>query len=253
MGDQLEKRVLVIGDSCTDVHIYGTCDRLCPDAPVPVFLPSITKRNKGMAGNVHENLLSLNVNSTLVTNPDGVEKVRYVEKSTNHMIVRIDSGEEQIKRINNLHLIPIETYDAIVISDYNKGFLTEEDIQFISRHHETVFLDTKKLLGDWASKVKFIKINQVEHARTLHTIRDKAWINESLIITRGSKGCYYKGEIFPVEKVEIKDLSGAGDTFLAGLVANYLETNEIRTALKYANDCATKVVQQKGVNTINDI
>ena len=249
----MEKRVLVIGDSCTDVHIYGTCDRLCPDAPVPVFLPSFTKRNKGMAGNVHENLLSLNVNSTLVTNQDGVEKVRYVEQSTNHMIVRIDSGEEHIKRIKHLHLLPLETYDAIVISDYNKGFLTEQDIEFIANHHEVVFLDTKKLLGEWASKVKFVKINQVEHQRTLHTIQNKPSITDNLIITRGSKGCYYKGEIFPVERVEIKDLSGAGDTFMAGLVAKYLETDNIRESLKYANRCATVVVQQKGVNTINDI
>jgi bifunctional ADP-heptose synthase (sugar kinase/adenylyltransferase) len=28
------KKVLVIGDSCTDVFRYGNCDRLCPEAPV---------------------------------------------------------------------------------------------------------------------------------------------------------------------------------------------------------------------------
>ena len=28
-------KILVIGDSCKDVHIYGKCERMCPDAPVP--------------------------------------------------------------------------------------------------------------------------------------------------------------------------------------------------------------------------
>ena len=50
--------------------------------------------------------------------------------------------------------------------------------------------------------------------------------------------------------VEIKDLSGAGDTFLAGLVCNYLNTNDIKQAIIFANECATKVVQRRGVNVV---
>lgn len=249
----MEKRVLVIGDSCTDVHVYGTCSRLCPDAPVPVFLPEYTRQNRGMAGNVYENLESLGIKTEIITNEDSVKKTRYVEKNTNHMIVRIDSGEEKIKRINNLHLVDFEQYDAIVVSDYDKGFLTEEDIAFIAKSHSLVFLDTKKLLGDWASEITFIKINEVEHARTKHTLAGTTWSNNSLVVTRGSRGCAYRGEIFPVEKVEIKDLSGAGDTFLAGLVAKYLESNDMRLSLKFANECATVVVQQKGVTIVNDV
>ena len=50
--------VLVIGDSCKDVFVYGRCDRLAPDGPIPVFVPLYSKANRGMAGNVYENLLS---------------------------------------------------------------------------------------------------------------------------------------------------------------------------------------------------
>ena len=248
----MEKRVLVIGDSCTDVHVYGTCSRLCPDAPVPVFLPTHTRKNRGMAGNVYENLISLKIGAELVTNSYDVEKTRYVEQNTNHMIVRIDSGEEKIERIQNIEKVQFELYDAIVISDYNKGFLTEEDIAYISQRHSLVFMDTKKLLGDWAKHIEYIKINEMEYERTAHTLVGKKWIYDNLIITKGSKGCSYKGEIFPVEKVEIKDLSGAGDTFLAGLAAKYLESNDMRLSLKFANECATVVVQQKGVTIVND-
>ena len=61
-------KILVIGDSCKDVFKYGTCDRLCPDAPIPVFIPAHKKENRGMAGNVYQNLLSLKADVKLITN-----------------------------------------------------------------------------------------------------------------------------------------------------------------------------------------
>jgi sugar/nucleoside kinase (ribokinase family) len=53
-----------------------------------------------------------------------------------------------------------------------------------------------------------------------------------------------------VENVEVKDMSGAGDTFLAGLVVKYLETKDIRQAIVFANECATEVVQRRGVGVV---
>jgi len=243
-------KVLVIGDSCEDVFNYGTCERLAPAAPVPVFVSKIKKSNKGMAGNVYKNLRSLGLECEIITNKNEIIKTRFVDETTNHMIMRLDSGEENLERIDNLHLIPFESYDAVVISDYNKGFLAEEDIEYISRKHSLVFLDTKKLLGNWAREVKFIKINKPEFERTIHLIKKKVWIKEKLIVTLGSAGCSYCGEKFPVNKVEIKDLTGAGDTFLSALVREYLDSKDIRKSIEYANKCATVVVQQKGVNTV---
>ena len=75
-------------------------------------------------------------------------------------------------------------------------------------------------------------------------------MQESLIVTLGSEGCKYKEDIYPVDKVEVKDLTGAGDSFLAGLVSKYIETQSIGESIQYANECATKVVQQRGVNTL---
>ena len=48
----------------------------------------------------------------------------------------------------------------------------------------------------------------------------------------------------------IKDISGAGDTFLAGLVVKFIKTDEIKKAIKFAQECTTKVVQKEGVATI---
>ena len=243
-------KVLVIGDSCKDVFVYGKCERLAPAAPVPVFVPLYSKENKGMAGNVNENLISIGVNTNIITNQKDITKTRYVDEKTNHIVIRIDSNEEKIDRIKNMEKIIFKNYDAIVISDYNKGFLHEEDIAFISEQHPLVFMDTKKLLGEWAQNIDYIKINEEEYNKTKHLLEDAKWIDDKLIVTIGSRGCRYKDSILPVQKVEIKDLTGAGDTFMAGLVCKYLETSNILDSLIYANECATQVVQQKGVNTI---
>ena len=109
-----------------------------------------------------------------------------------------------------------------------------------------MFIDTKKILGEWYKKAKFIKINEKEYNRTKLTVTT----NNNLIVTLGDKGCLFNDELFPVEKVEVKDMSGAGDTFLAGLVYEYLNTKDISKAITFANQCATNVVQRRGVNVV---
>ena len=205
-----------------------------------------------MAGYVWTNLMSFNkLEVDLVTNQTEVTKTRYVHEPTNHMFVRVDSGEERIERISNLDLINFEQYDAVVVSDYNKGFLREDDITKIGDRHPLTFLDTKKLLGPWAETITFIKINQQEYDRTVHTLFNYDRLANKLIVTLGSKGCRFRGRRFPVDKVEIKDPIGAGDSFLAALVFRYLHNNgAMQDAIEFANTCASIVVQQKGVNTV---
>jgi D-beta-D-heptose 7-phosphate kinase/D-beta-D-heptose 1-phosphate adenosyltransferase len=140
-------------------------------------------------------------------------------------------------------------YDAIIISDYNKGFLEEEDIQDICENNKNVFIDTKKKLGEWVKDADFIKINELEYKKNHELLSDKGF-EEKLIVTLGSKGCRYNGKDFPVEEVPVKDVSGAGDTFIAGLVRGYLDTQDIESAIEFAQKCTTVVVQQHGVATV---
>ena len=251
-------KILVIGDSCIDAYVYGRCDRLCPAAPVPVFVPLYRKENRGMAGNVYENVLSLGLECDFICNDaTKVVKTRFVEDKTNHMIMRLDKGDDNVEHIfehienTQKWAAHLKEYDAVIISDYNKGFVSEDDIEFISSNHDMVFLDTKKLLGAYARNCKFIKINEYEYENSKHLLPTLGhWVQESLIVTLGSEGCKYKEDIYPVDKVEVKDLTGAGDSFLAGLVSKYIETQSIGESIQYANECATKVVQQRGVNTL---
>ena len=64
----------------------------------------------------------------------------------------------------------------------------------------------------------------------------------------GGDGCEFRGVQFSVRKVDVQDASGAGDTFMAGLVVKFLETKNIFASIEFANECASKVVSQRGVS-----
>ena len=118
-------RVLVIGDSCIDEYIYCKTNRFCPDAPVPILKPESYVSTEGMAGNVADNLRALDIEVDLISNANQIKKTRFVDDRTNHMFVRIDEGENDIFPIEQktLENINWNNYDAVVISDYDKGFL----------------------------------------------------------------------------------------------------------------------------------
>lgn len=240
-------RILVVGDSCTDKFVYGRCERLNPEAPTPVFIPEDEISNPGMAANVYKNLDSVSLYEVnLWTNLNDCYKVRFVDKTSNYILLRVDSGEENIDRIK-LDDYDFSEWDAVVISDYNKGFLTESDIKYISECAKLTFMDTKKRLGDWASSVTWIKINSKEFANPAH---DQDFIKKNLnkiIVTLGNGGSKLGSQIFSTEMVEVRDVVGAGDTFLSALVLKYLQTNQIEDSIKIANLCATESVRHKGV------
>ena len=247
--------ILVIGDTCTDKFVYGPAIRIAPEAPVPVLNPKNISTNLGMAGNVVNNLKSLGVNVLSIVNEEIVTKTRYVDDRSGQILLRVDENDK-IKRINKDVLASIKNnnlnnikIDAIIISDYDKGFLKEKDIKYICQNNFNVFIDTKKIVDSWISDATFIKINHIEFERTKYTLKDVD-IEDKLVVTLSSKGCKYKDEIFPVKKVSIKDVSGAGDTFLSGLVVEYIKTKDIRKAILFAQKCATIVVQKLGVSTI---
>jgi D-beta-D-heptose 7-phosphate kinase/D-beta-D-heptose 1-phosphate adenosyltransferase len=247
-------KILVVGDSCMDVYVYGKCLRMCPDAPVPVMVPTETITYPGMAGNVVRNIEALGAEITTLTNKEQIHKTRYVDSKTNHMFIRVDTGEEQIARVKDLDKINFKAFDAIVISDYCKGFLEEEDIAYIAENsdweHTTTFLDTKKVINNiFVDKINYIKINESEFAKCRGHISQK--VLDKTIVTISSQGCIHDGKVYPVQKVDVKDNTGAGDTFLSGLAVKYCQTHDIIKAINYANKCATYVVQRKGTTIVN--
>ena len=241
----------VVGDVCLDTWVYGTVDRICPEAPVPVFNPTNEVSNKGMAGNVFRNLQSLGYDAQLFAPKSFPIKTRYIEERSNALIVRVDTNDySRLIDTNTLDTILNADLDCLVISDYNKGFLNADTIKILSDRH-LVFLDTKKIIGEWCTDIEFIKLNESEYFRNKEAVASPgiySFINQ-LIVTLGSGGTDYLYKNYPVDKVEVKDSVGAGDTFIAALAGRYSEHVDIHDAIRFANKASTVVVQKKGVAT----
>ena len=236
-------KVLLLGDSCEDEYIYGRCTRISPEAPVPVLDYAKIQTKSGMAGNVCLNLQSFGLDITFLTNNEQLVKTRFIDEKSNQQILRVDN-EEKIKPL----MIPVatDTFDAVVISDYDKGYLTTKKIfEIVDSSSCPVFIDSKKSILPNRPNC-FIKINDVEYEKL-----DNYNI-ENLIVTKGSEGCIYKQTLYPAEKVNVYDVVGAGDTFLAALVYGYITTNNIDQSLMLGNRAAGIAVQQPGTYILTE-
>ena len=228
-------KVLLIGDSCIDKYVYGEVKRLNPEAPVPVLNYTRSISTEGMAWNVFNNLNAFGVDVDMVTNDETIIKTRYVDEKSNQQILRVDEeGEVQQLEFE----FTDDQYDALVISDYDKGFITQDKlIELSSRFVGPVFVDTKK---NTIPEGVFVKINEIEFEKLSH------YNSDNLIITRGGKGTEYRGKLYPAEKVNVFDVVGAGDTFLAALVVGYIQTKSMDNAIPFANKAAAVAVSHTG-------
>ena len=234
---QTKFKILLIGDSCLDVYHYGNVNRISPEAPVPVFTFSHEERKPGMAGNVANNLEALGCGVNYLHGETSV-KTRLIDIRSKQQIVRID---------NDILSNPLEfateipdVYDAVVISDYDKGTVSYELIEELIALSIPIFIDTKKtdlerMQGAW------VKINELEYSR----IKTEC---TGLIVTLGSKGAMvpHHNLSFSAPEVGVSDVCGAGDTFLAALAYQYLVTYSIEDAIKFANKASAITVQHVG-------
>ena len=237
-------KVLLLGDSCEDEYIYGRCNRLSPEAPVPILDYAKLQTKSGMAGNVCLNLQSFGLDITFLTNPEKIVKTRFIDEKSNQQILRVDN-ETRVKPL----LVPVATssFDAVVISDYNKGYLPIEKIfEIVESATCPVFIDSKKTVLPNKENC-FVKINDVEYEKLQHD----CYI-DNLIVTKGSEGCIYKQTLYPAEKVNVYDVVGAGDTFLSALVYGYITTNNIDESLMMGNRAAAIAVQQPGTYILTE-
>ena len=244
-------RVLLIGDSCTDVYVYGDVKRLNPEAPVPILEPKRQDTTKGMAWNVYNNLTAFGLSVFMLTNEEEITKTRYIDEKSNQQILRVDDEPEIVplpykepfiddrSAYHKLHHgVPEEDwYDIMVISDYNKGYITQEKLfELVDWFDGPIIIDSKKTkLPDEC----YIKVNDIEYEK-LHTK------SNHVIITRGGKGTEYQGKLYPAEKVNVFDVVGAGDTFLAALTYGYLKYKSMEEAIPFANKAAAIAVSHTG-------
>lgn len=237
---QKKFKILLIGDNCIDVYQYGTVERISPEAPVPIFKYSHQESKSGMAGNVLLNLKNLGCKVKFISSKKSCIKTRLIDLKSKQQLLRIDNDivadPLKIENIKNFN------YDAIVISDYNKGFISYELIEKIRDNYAgPIFLDTKKENLNRFCNI-YVKINEKEYLNAKN-------YNDSLIVTLGNKGAKYKTNIekyYTTPNVEVADVCGAGDTFLAALTYKWLKCKSIDESIEFANKAAAVTVQHIG-------
>ena len=170
-----QSRILVIGDAILDKYIFGSTNRISPEAPVPVLKIEKDIMKPGGAANVAANISSLGLNASLVANigiDNNGKVLRKIIKSLNINLIsksdknyitttktRIISQNQQLMRIDNEIDIKknikknisisieklIKNSDAVIFSDYNKGSLKNvtELIKIANKHKKPVFIDPK--------------------------------------------------------------------------------------------------------------
>ena len=240
-------KVLVLGDIIVDKYIYGTSRRISPEAPVPIVNLEKVSTSLGGAGLVYKNLQSLGVDVTLfdATQPRST-KTRII--SDGHYVTRLDEDEKAdgdvvLKKVINTDF---SKYDYVILSDYNKGVLTHSNriIEHINSQGCKVIVDPKRhrkcYEGAW-----LIKPNAKEY-KDFGFDKHKG----NIIVTNASGPITANFEnekhfIIP-DQVEVNDVTGAGDCFLAAFVYGLTQNKNVLQSLELASKGATESVKHIG-------
>lgn len=240
-------KVLVIGDIIVDKYIYGTATRLSPEAPVPVVNQTHTSQSLGGAGLVYENLKSLGVDVALY-DYDQPKSVKTRVMCDGHYVTRIDEDfyADGYEILEDLQEYPFDRYNIVVLSDYNKGVLdfSEQIIDLATSAGCRVIVDPKRqasaYTGAW-----LVKPNRKEYEELLFS----KWLG-NIVTTSASDPVVAKIDnqkyTIAVDTVEVADVTGAGDCFLAAFVYGLTKSYDYETCLKIAVRGSTASVKHNG-------
>lgn len=297
-----ENRILVIGDSIVDVHIQCEVDRISPEAPVPVCLYKNEEIILGGAANVAKQVAvafpcTLSYIGGRIDSPFfnlcckaglSLLSLRIEEHYEIPEKARIWSNGQQVCRIDKesdafnhngyteewaQHIIKYiyeEKIRIVVFSDYNKGTLNDDMIQYIvdycSRENVITILDPKRPTYRTLKGLTIVTPNNAEISRTIFDPIEISHHMDStyLIHTKGSEGMdlYGSGVLLThvsAHEVGIADTCGAGDTVVAFLAMSLSHSNvtlntlndlNMRSAMNVATHAAAKTVAHHGNYTL---
>ena len=243
-------KVLVLGDIIIDKYIYGTSTRISPEAPVPVVTYKREVQTPGGASLVYENLKNLGVDVELVDFFDHASvKTRVI--CDGHYITRIDNDYIADGSMFLTYILSrdFNEYDYVILSDYNKGTLDEsiEIIKHLNTFKCKVIVDPKEHASHYEG-AWLVKPNEKEFQQYFLN-----W-QGNIITTRADKsvvanidGTAYE---IPVDAVEVSDVTGAGDCFLAAFVYGLTKEYTYEKCLQLAVKGSTKAVTHVGTYTL---
>lgn len=301
------KKALIAGDIMLDIYHFGKVNRISPEAPVPVFLEMGKHKSvPGGAANTAVNVSAIGIDTALLAvigedtngailldllkkfnidvtavkqmkDRNTISKIRFIGPN-NQQILRADTESTQNVNMQdlseNLERISrdINQIGLILLSDYNKGFLTEEISQYLiqlgKENQIPVLIDVKdknlnKYKGAYLLKPNRMELKDLTDMPT-DTIEQcvHAAINlcnmaecEYVLATLGADGMLlvnkYKKILYSASMArEVFDVTGAGDTSIAYLAAELLLDRDICEAVQISNYAAGIQVSKVGTSII---
>lgn len=306
-----EPNVLIIGDMGIDEMVYGNTERISREAPVLILRHSNTNIILGQAANAANNLASINggkvsaiglygsdfygpvlletfekagINTEFMVKDDSrstTVKSRISGSSTHSVtqqVVRIDrvdakplSEEVENKLIENIEkAVPL--HDAVILSDYNIGMLTDRVIQaavnICKKHNKILVADIQQDMHRY-NGVYALTPNQPDSEKAAgFFIRDNETLDKAgsrimemtdakvLLLTRGAEGMAVfakesgnRIDVPVFNKTNVFDVTGAGDTVVASFTLALAIGAEPKYAAIIGNIAASIVIRSFGCAT----
>jgi rfaE bifunctional protein kinase chain/domain len=290
-----EIRILVVGDIMLDKYIEGEVERISPEAPVPIIKKTGGYETLGGCGNVVRNIARLcaGVDCVSVVGADDdsdviyshlsglgvgfyplvlddyktISKTRIIASERKVQMLRIDDentsletritiNEEMEDHLFDLKRDLCDYYNFIIFSDYDKGVLQPNLVEFFYSFDIPVICDIKPQNFSLCHKAYMVTPNLKEF-KEIQRSQYKYLLNQIpyTLITKGKNGMelrdFNQSVDIPAEEVHnIYNVSGAGDTVVAIMaVCLSMGLSPIQSA-KIANQCAGYVVTQPGTSTV---
>ncbi len=299
-----KKHILVIGDIILDKFIWGSVDRISPEAPVQVV--NIQRENIALGGaaNVAHNLAAIGCEVTMLGVIGRDDNGKIIEKEFDKTGIhktavftdtqrptttktRVIAGSQQVVRIDHeitdfisqaiedqmLDYLKanVTKFSAVIISDYQKGVLTDKIIlntlQLAKQNRVKTVVDPKRKDFSIYSGATIIKPNlkEAEAAanKKLGTEDDildagrqilRQCDCEAVLITRGREGMLLieknSQENISSTAREVFDVTGAGDTVVAYVGMLIAAGHSFSDAARIANIAAGIAVSRIGTSTV---
>lgn len=294
-------KILVLGDIMLDRYWRGPTQRISPEAPVPVVTIENNEERPGGAANVALNIASLGGQVTLagITGKDEAAQILQTHlqavdikcefdkhqdvptitklrvMSRNQQLIRLDF-EESLAELDKTALTQLvaqqlKQHDLLVLSDYNKGTLSQvQDIISLAKQHQVpVLVDPKgrdfgryhgatMLTPNMAEFEQVVGacINEADIVRKGQALLDELAL-DALLITRSEHGMTllrrdHEEFHLPTQAREVFDVTGAGDTVIATLALAVATNAPLTQASALANIAAGIVVGKLGTSTVSE-
>jgi D-beta-D-heptose 7-phosphate kinase / D-beta-D-heptose 1-phosphate adenosyltransferase len=283
------RKITVIGDVMLDEYIEGEVNRISPEAPVQVVTEKKRDYKMGGAGNVISNLSTLGVSNISLFSFVGKDEEAEILKEildkknieyffdinnittkktriigNNQQLLRLDKEETYNKNfssdIKEKLLQKAKESDKIILSDYAKGVITYDLINFLRDYRDKIIINPKPKNKDLCANT-FLTIANEKEAREMSGLSDineageklKKELNSHILVTRGEKGMTLfsdKKIDIPTYAREVYDVQGAGDTVIATVSLSVCAGASLEEAAIIGNYAAGIAVEKRGTYSV---